>query len=171
MSFDKNNKYYLFFMNQAGKRLDGDGIAVPDLGEIYHFRNGLRRGNGHLVFGRIRRRRGLGIGSFLLNLFNRAKPVLRAIGTKAVDVASSIAKDALSGEDIKTSAISNITAALPPTLKRFAGINTEETSSPPKRVSFGADKQRKKRKTRIKTGRGLESNSISSVYPGLQFLQ
>lgn len=170
VEFDPNNKYYRFFLSQVNKRQAGGGVAIPELGEIYHFRNGLRRGNGHLVLGHVRRRRGLGIGSFLLSLFQRAKPILKTIGTKAIDVASDIAKDALSGKDIRSSAISNISEALPSSIRNLTQntpTGSENNINKPKSVSFAvsAAKRRKLRPSK-QYGRGFKTE-----YPGLAYLQ
>ena len=124
----KYNRYYLYH-----KHVVGEGIAneqyIPDLGPVYTYRAGLRRGRGQYFI----RRRGLGLASFFSSLLQRATPLLRNIGSHAVDVVSNIAKDALQGENIKESAIKNIKKAVTPTINKILNPQTETEKTPTKR--------------------------------------
>jgi hypothetical protein len=160
---DGYNRYYQHFLNQSGR---GE-FTIPELGEIYHYKTALRRGNGHLFNSRIRYRRGLGFGTILSSLYQRAKPLLRVLGTKAVNVISNIAKDTLSGKNFKDATIKNISQALPPGIAAFIPPNLGEREPVITSVSPSdlIKTQRLRRLQRKRKGRGLEEQ-----YPGLQFL-
>ena len=127
----KHNRYYVHFRNSLGYGLQ----AEPDFGQFYSYKSGLQRGRGQLFL----RRRGLGFASFFTSLFQKASPLLKSFGSKAVDVVSNIAKDALQGENIKDSAAKNITQAIS---SAFTNNSTKEVNkpilqNPPKRKRIG----------------------------------
>jgi hypothetical protein len=163
----EHNRYYQHFLQQAGR---GE-FTVPDIGEIYHYKSPLRKGSGYLINSRIQQRRGLGVGTYLSSLYQRAKPLLRVLGAKAVNLVSNIAKDTLSGEDFKVAAEKNLRKSLPPGIAAFA-LPAEKKETVKRKSSVSPadliNTQRVERPQRIKrrkVGRGLKEQ-----YPGLQFL-
>jgi len=163
---DTNNLYYHHFLLSIGKGVDPE--IDPNIGSIYRYKGGLYKGRPYYVIGNIQRRRGLGIGSFFQSLFQRAAPLLRSLGSKTVDVVSNIAKDAIQGENIKTSAIKNIKEAIP---AAFSGIinrdNTEYTpqlESRKRKVISSSIKKNKKRKTK-------GSGGFNQLYPALKLMK
>lgn len=179
MDYSGHNKYYTFFRNQAGHQLlQGKGVAIPDLGEIYRFKGGLRTGRGQFMLGRARIRSGSGIASYLLSMLQRATPFLRTLGSKAIDVASNIAKDAIRGDSLKTAAISNIRANVPDSIvshflppettpEKFTIIpNVPKKTSLKRKVTFAPNSlKRRGVPKRSLTGRGLREQ-----YPGLRYI-
>ena len=148
------NTYHEFFKSQIGR---GVGY-IPHIGDIYQFEAGTQRlGYG---YGYAAGRRGLGFSSFFSNLFKRAIPLLQNWGTKAVNVASDIAKDAIQGENIGQSAIKHLTTAAQNLVapEPFSGeVNTNKQSQPPpslKRRKSGSAAKNARRKNNKKTGRG-----------------
>ena len=101
------NKYYEYFRDALGR---GEGRYHTNFGEIYRMRPGLQRGYGKFVIGRgmHRHRYGMGFGSVIMSLFKRAVPLLKVLGSKAVEVASNVAKDAIHGNNVKDSAIRHL---------------------------------------------------------------
>lgn len=122
----KYNQFYHFHKHMTGAGINEEKY-VPNIGNVYTYRSNLKRGAGHRFF---RRQRGLGLASFFTSLISRAAPILRTIGSHAVDVVSHIAKDAIKGENIKSSAIRNIKEAIPSALSSITNpptLNTSET--------------------------------------------
>jgi len=158
------NRYYQHFLNQTGR----GGFTIPEIGEIYHYKTALRRGEGRLFNSRIQHRRGLGFGTYLSALYQRAKPLLKVLGTKAVNIVSNIAKDTLSGKNLKDAAVQNIIKALPPGISSIAFPPKTESETGSAVAPFDIIKKRSVRRKltrKRKIGRGLEEQ-----YPGLQFL-
>jgi hypothetical protein len=127
----KYNQFYHFHKHMVGSGINEGGKYVPHIGNVYTYRSNLKKGAGHRFF---RRQRGLGLASFFTSLISRAAPVLRNIGSHAVDVVSNIAKDAIKGENIKTAAIRNIKEAIPAALSSITKptlTNANELSPPP----------------------------------------
>lgn len=105
----KYNPYYHYLKFMVGDGFN-DNTYIPGVGAVYSYRTSLKRGAGHRFF---RRHRGLGFASFFTSLFSRAAPLLRKIGTHAVDVFSNIAKDTIQGENIKSATTRNLKEAIP----------------------------------------------------------
>lgn len=95
-----HNPYYQYFKNSIGK---GNG----GIGDIIHSSPSFQRGYGGIQnpahFYYDRDQLGEGIGSFLMNLFRYAKPMLRKGMHQVVDVASKVASDAIEGRNVKDS--------------------------------------------------------------------
>jgi hypothetical protein len=118
------NRYYHHFLNQRGR----GQLTIPEIGEIYHYKTALRRGEGHLFNARIRDRNGLGFSPVLSSILQRGKPLFQVLGTKAVNVISNIAKDTISGKKFKDAVIKNIHKALPPGVAQFIPPNLGDSS-------------------------------------------
>ena len=188
----ENNPYYGYFKEVVGR---GSGQYYPGIGQVYRARRGIQRGYGHFFAGTpYRTRRGLGIGSALMSLFRMASPILRVLGSKAVDVAANIAKDSIQGDNFKSSAIKHTSTGAKQLLGKvpeaFSGLMTKnippirnELSTDSEPAETGANSRiatrknpairRRKRPptarnisfpTKIKRGRG------SNNYPALQYM-
>lgn len=98
------NKYYEHFKAVVGR---GDGGYYANMGHVYKVRPGIQRGFGHYTVGArlSSRQRGTGFGSTIMSMFRMAVPILKALGSKAVNVVSNIAQDAIQGSNIKDSAV------------------------------------------------------------------
>jgi hypothetical protein len=180
------NRYYEYFKEAVGK---GDGQYYANIGEIYRMRPGIQRGYGQFVVGsrlQGRYKRGMGIGSAIMSLFKRAVPLLKVLGSRAVDLASNIAKDTIQGNNVKESAIKHasneantLLSNAPSTIANFLNNNTPSmpitVSSQPVTASVGpsATSNRQKSKTRkrklissgrSKTGRGFK-------FPALELMK
>lgn len=133
-----DNKYYGHF-----KAVTGGGVYdgyYTNMGQVYKTRPGVQRGYGHhMVNPRLSsRQRGLGFGSTLMSMFRMAAPILRALGSKAVDVVSNVAKDAIQGSNIKESVVkrgkdgvNDIIAGAPAAFTGLVtkGVDTDHTSN------------------------------------------
>jgi hypothetical protein len=104
MDSDSENKYYGHFKAVIGR---GEGNYYANIGHVYKKRPGIQRGYGRTLIGHklSSRQRGLGFGSTLMSMFRMAAPILKVLGSKAVDVVSNVAKDAIRGENVKDSVI------------------------------------------------------------------
>jgi len=174
----ETNPYYRHFLAQSG----AGGVDIPDLGEIYRYKSALRKGYGHLFHTRIRQRKGLGFGTFLSSLYQRAKPLLKVLGAQAVNVISGIAKDTISGQNIKDATIRNIAKALPPGLIPVIKPNTVPDTatniSPEGPEAVVSDlpppppskKRRKKTVLAVKQGVKRSGRGLTEIYPGLEYL-
>lgn len=119
---------------------------IPNIGSVYTYRSNLKKGAGHRFF---RRQRGLGLASFFTSLFSRAAPLLRNIGSHAVDVVSHIAKDAIKGENVKASAIRNIKEAIPAALSSISNPSLTKSANIESPLSDELPREVKKRKSVI----------------------
>jgi hypothetical protein len=165
----ERNKYYKHFLLTLGSGIDSQ--VEPNIGSVYRYRGGLHKGRPHLVLGSIHRRRGLGFGSLLQSLFQRAAPLLRTLGTKTVDIVSNIAKDSLQGANIKDSAIKHIQQAVPeafsglinreePVKENFTIINKRKRSAAATRKTVTSNKLRKR-----------SGSGINQLYPALHLIR
>jgi hypothetical protein len=103
---DDENPYYSFFKETIGR---GSGKYYTGIGHVYTTRRGLQRGSGFFMPGApMFNKRGMGFGNVMRALFRMATPILKVLGSKAVDVASNIAKDTIQGENIKDSAVRHV---------------------------------------------------------------
>lgn len=152
-----HNRYYLYFKHSSGEGLDYGEKYVPSLGQIYSYNPGLQRGRGQLFL----RRRGLGFASFFSSLIQRATPLLRNIGSRAVDVVSNIAKDTLQGTNLKEAAIKNISKAVSD-YTNSSSAEEAPTSLPPQPQQ--SISKAKKRKTLI-----ASSVARKKAYPNIQY--
>lgn len=155
-----HNRYYLYFKESQGGGASSEKY-VPDLGFVYSYNTNLRRGRGQLFL----RRRGLGFSSFFSSLFQRAAPFLRNIGTKAVDVVSNIAKDTLQGENLKDSAVKNITKAV----TEFVTPNQTTNNHSEGKQNIGIT-ENKKRKTLIASSIAQKKKKPNFKYTALKKL-
>lgn len=163
------NRYYRHFLTQIG----GGEVEVPELGEIYRYNSPLRKGGGHLFHARIRQRKGLGFGSLIASLYQRAKPLLKVLGTQAVNVISGIAKDTISGQNIKDATVRNIAKALPPGLVPVttSDSTTNQNATPPLDSTLPSRKRSKQRtELKVKQQRRRRGQGLSEIYPGLEYL-
>jgi hypothetical protein len=160
-----HNRYYLYFKESSGEGLDTNAGEryIPSLGQIYSYNPGLQRGRGQLFL----RRRGLGFASFFSSLIQRATPLLRNIGSRAVDVVSNIAKDTLQGQNLKEAAIKNISKAVseyttPSQEQKVQTTNITASESKPKT---------KKRKTLIASSIARKKTATPFNYSALNKLK
>jgi hypothetical protein len=180
---DMDNKYYGHFKAVMGR---GDGSYYANMGHVYKTRPGVQRGYGsYIVSPKLSsRQRGLGFGSTLMSMFKMAAPILKALGSKAINVVSNVAQDAIQGSNIKDSAIkharsevSDIIAQAPAV---FSGLVTKaseamtEPTSQPLTTSEstsarrGVKRKNKNKKTTVPTKRQRGGGQYSA---GLALLQ
>lgn len=167
------NRYYRHFLESMG----GGEFEVPELGEIYHYRSPLRGGGGHLFHAHIRQRKGLGFGTYLSSFYQRAKPLLKVLGSQAVNVISGIARDAISGQNIQDATIRNIAKALPPGALPLTLPTSSREGPPALTVLPNTPPQNPSRKrsnrtvppARFKTSK-RRGGKLAALYPGLEYL-
>jgi hypothetical protein len=154
---DMDNKYYGHFKAVMGK---GDGSYYANMGHVYKTRPGVQRGYGsYIVNPRLSsRQRGLGFGSTMMSLFKMAAPILRSLGSKAVNVAANVAQDAIQGSNIKDSVIrhakNEVSGIIEQAPAAFTGLVTKagaalgEPISQPSTTSVSTARRGVKRKIR-----------------------
>lgn len=94
----EHNPYYRYFKESIGR---GNSI-----GDVMQVTPSFQRGYGlvHPIhFHQDRDQLGAGIGSFFMNLFRFAKPMIRKGLHQVVDVASKVANDTIEGKNVKES--------------------------------------------------------------------
>jgi hypothetical protein len=168
---NETNKFFQFFEwqqqqeLQQGSGMKQENIFIPELGEIYRYRRGLQTGAGHFNFGfQARQKQGFGFRDYFTNIFQRATPFLRTLGTKVVDIVSDIARDSLKGENVKEAAIKNITKALP---EAITGLLTKQGTANPSDTTAPI-----KRKLQRNTGyKNKKFKKSFSKFPALEHLQ
>lgn len=177
----ETNPYYGYFRELSGR---GNGEYYTGIGQIYKSRRGLQRGYGFFMPGTpVGSRRGLGIANIFKSLFKIATPILKNVGSRAVDLLSGTAKDVLQGSNVKESfmkhgrdAASKLIADAP---GAFSGFITRE--GPSDDVSSYGDSEeegvhtrvipRKRRKVISSRIRARNNNKrLKSQYPALQYL-
>lgn len=110
-------------------------------------------GNGISVYSGSRLQKGHGIGNFFSSMLRGAMPLIKSgaktIGRQALKAGWNIARDAISGRDVKSSARRNLTTAG----DNLVGRLVETLDSPPSASAKGRSRKRKKR-TRTMKGNG-----------------
>lgn len=104
------NAYFEFFKDSIGK---GSNKYYSGIGEVYRSSSRYQKGYGLLgVSQNNYGRRGDGLGSMLSNLWRIAFPMIKKgaqkLGSAALDVATNVATDALSGKNIKEAATEHL---------------------------------------------------------------
>lgn len=142
-------------VKQSGSGDSSEYVYVPHYGHVYKYNPGLRHGSGVLIpsvglypYGNLH---GLGVKNFFRNLFHRARPILRSVGNKVVDITANIVKDTIEGKDLKTAAVKNVVQALPTVLQNTlhqSSLEDETDNSfvPTKVTSIEPKKKSTKRK-------------------------
>jgi len=149
-----NNRYFHYFHNQVTGRGIIEDDYVPNLGQVYNYNIGLRRGRGQF-YGR---HRGFGLGSFFSSLLQRATPFLRNIGNHAVNAAANIAKEAIQGNNIKEAAIKHISNAVAPVVQNLLSNQQQQQQQQPPPPAPKSTKKRKIITTKAKNIKRAQNN-------------
>lgn len=181
------NRYYNFFRDSIGK---GEGVYYKDIGHVYKSPGGLQRGFGKIYMrGRMfHSRRGLGFGSTLMSLFRLAKPMLKNLGSKAVNLAADVAKDVIHGDNVKQSALKHLSSEAKTFISKlpqpFSGLIAKPPTSNTSELSVSGESEvptsnfdqrhrvtkRKYPRAGVIVSRAKKGRGITTKYPALQFL-
>jgi hypothetical protein len=162
-----DNPYYLFFKNSVGQGLN----YHPSIGGVYSSPPDYQRGYGVTVrvtpFFQLdeRGQAGEGIGSFFVNLFRQAAPVIKSVAKKLLTGAAEVGRDtltdALAGENLKSSLKKHVKHKVSDNLPSvIADEVNKRIGSGKKRVSSKSRSSSKRRTKRARTS-----------YPALRFIE
>lgn len=150
-----DNPYYTFFRNSIGH----GNIYHPSIGGVYSSPSDYQRGYGVVVrvtpFFQLdeRMQAGDGIGSFFLNLFRKATPMIKSaaktIFRGAAEIGRDTLSDALAGENLKSSLKKHVKTKVSSTLPTaIAEEVNKRIGSGKKRVSKSRSSSKKRRSKR-----------------------
>lgn len=144
----EGNPYFAFFKDSVGR--GGGGDYHPGIGNIFSSLPEYQRGygilpRGSIPFGRVQV--GEGLGSFFVNMFRRAAPMIQSAAKHlfrgAAEIGRDTLSDALAGENIKSS------------LKKH--VKTKISSSLPTPIAEELNKRIGSGKKRVSKSRSFSS--------------